>query len=87
MGIDEVITLEDGKEYVLLLTSNLDGNKYFLAAEVINNEPSEKYEIFKELIVNNEFSVEQVLDTALTEKLMEDFEDQFDAMEEKKDQE
>lgn len=80
MGIDEVITLEDGKEYVLLLTTNLDGNKYFLAAEVINNEPSEKYEIFKELIVNNEFSVEQVLDTKLTEKLMEDFEDQFDKM-------
>lgn len=81
MGIDEVITLEDGKEYVLLLTSNLEGSKYFLAAEVINNEPSENYEIFKELIVNNEFSVEQVLDKELTEKLMEDFEEQFDKME------
>lgn len=81
MGVDEVITLDDGKEYVLLLSTNVDGEKYFLASEVVDNAPTTSYELFKELIIDNEFSVEQVVDEKLEEKLIEDFEAQVEAME------
>lgn len=86
MNVDEVITLEDGKEYVLLLDSMVNGNRYFLAVEIINNVPTENYELFREIIEGAEISVEQVEDSALQEKLINDFENQFEANEDKEEQ-
>ena len=80
MGIDEIITLEDGKEYVLLTQSIQDGEKYFLAVEAVNNVPTDNYELFKEVIENGELSVEEVVDDALRLRLIDDFEAQYDAM-------
>lgn len=87
MGVDEVITLEDGKEYILLLSTVQEEQKYFLAAEVVNNEPTDKYLLFKELIINNEFSVEEIQDDKLQNKLIADFQAQYDAEMENEDQE
>ena len=82
MGVDDIITLDDGKEYILLFKS-VDGNdNYFLGVESINNEPTDNYEVFKEVLENGESSVEEVTDEVLLEKLLDDFEDQFDNEEE-----
>lgn len=80
MGIDEVITLEDGSEYILLLSTEKEGVKYFLASKYENEEPTDSYELFKQLVVNNEFAVEPVKDSELEAKLIDEFERQVDAM-------
>ncbi len=82
MGIDEVITLEDGSEYILLLSTEKDGSKYFLASKYVNDAPTDSYDLFKELVVDNEFAVEPVSDETLKAKLIEEFENQVDAMDE-----
>ena len=76
MGIDEVITLEDGSEYILLLSTEKDGSKYFLASKYVNDAPTDSYDLFKELVVDNEFAVEPVSDETLKAKLIEEFENQ-----------
>lgn len=78
MGVDDIITLEDGKEFLLLLDTVNDGVKYYLAVECINNEPSDHFEVFKEVTENGETSVEEIEDGALLEKLLDDFEEKFD---------
>ena len=78
MSVDEIITLEDNSEYVLLSESIRDGFKYFLASQLINSAPSDNYVIFKEIKVNNELSVEIVHDVKLQDLLIEDYEDKFD---------
>ncbi|MBE6148389.1 MAG: hypothetical protein E7167_02715 [Firmicutes bacterium] len=80
MGVDEIITLEDGKEYILLLESIQDGEKYFLAVEAVDNAPTENFEIFKEIIIDGELSVEEVIDEELRTKLIDDLENQYDEM-------
>lgn len=82
MGIDEVITLEDGSEYILLLSTEKDGSKYFLASKYVNDSPTDSYDLFKELVVDNEFAVEPVSDETLKAKLIEEFENQVDALDE-----
>ncbi len=86
MGIDEVITLEDGSEYILLLSTEKDGSKYFLASKYVNDEPTDSYDLFKELVVDNEFAVEPVSDETLKAKLIEEFENQVDAMDEEEEE-
>lgn len=78
MGVDDIITLEDGKEFLLLLDAVNDGVKYYLAVECVNNEPSDHFEVFKEVTENGETSVEEIEDGALLEKLLDDFEEKFD---------
>lgn len=85
MDIDQVITLDDGKEYVLLLKVMHDGEKYFLASETKNGEVTDNHEILKELTIDNEFSVETVTNEELKEILYDKFEDEFDNMEENED--
>lgn len=80
MGVDEIITLEDGKEYILLIESIQAGEKYFLAVEAVNNVPTDNYELFKEVVENGELSVEEVVDEELRLKLIDDLENQYDAM-------
>lgn len=82
MGVDEIITLEDGKEFILLTETVLEGEKYFMAVEAIDNEPSEHYEIFKQVVENGELSVEEVLDDNIKLKLLDEFEEQIDTLEE-----
>ncbi len=87
MGIDEVITLEDGSEYILLLSTEKDGSKYFLASKYVNEAPTDSYDLFKELVVDNEFAVEKVTDDALEAKLIEEFEGQIDSMDDEEAEE
>lgn len=78
MGVDELITLDDGTEYVLLTETVHEGDKYFMAVETINEVPTENYVIFKQIIEDGELSVEEVEDQELCEKLVTAFEQAFD---------
>lgn len=79
MGVDEVITLDDGKEYVLLSQSIQENQKYFLAAELVAGNLTENYSIFKEIQDADGYSVEEVTDETITDALIDDFESQYDA--------
>lgn len=81
MGIDEIITLEDGTEYILLLSTQRDDSKYFLASKYVNDAPTDSYEVFKEVMVGNDYAVEAVTDEELKNSLTEEFENQVDNME------
>lgn len=81
MGIDELITLEDGKAYILLLKATLNENNYFLAALAENNEPTDTYVVFREVIENGEISVEEVDDQNILLSLSEEFDKQIDNIE------
>ena len=81
MGNDEIITLEDGTEYILLLSTQRDDSKYFLASKYENDAPTDSYEVFKEVMVGNDYAVEAVTDEELKNSLTEEFENQVDNME------
>ena len=78
MSVDEIITLDDNKEYILLSQTNVDNSKYFLAVEAINNEPSEQFKIFKEIIDNNQLYIEEVNDKEMINNLIDAFEESYD---------
>lgn len=81
MGVDEIITLDDGKEFILLTETVLEGDKYFMAVEAVNEVPTEHYELFKQIVENGELSVEEVVDEKIRLQLLDIFEDQIDEME------
>ena len=49
MKVDEKITLEDDSEFLLLSESVIENQKYFLAVEIKNENPTDHYELFKEV--------------------------------------
>ena len=66
MKVDEIIDLENGKSYLLLLDSVIDGAKFFLAVGLNEvEEPNNDYIILKEITENNETYIQKVtiLDT------------------------
>lgn len=74
MNVDSVITLENDVNCLLLEKVNYLNDNYFIAV-VLNEEeePSDEYVIFKEIIENNENYVEKVEDMELLTKLVEMF--------------
>ncbi len=82
MNIDEIITLDDGKEYLLLFKSNLNNENYYLASEFVNEQPTENYEVIKEVNNNGEIWVEMIDDSELQDQLLDAFEAEIDAMKE-----
>ena len=63
MTVDSVITLDNDVNCLLLEKVNFETDNYFLSV-VLNEdeEPSDEYVIFKEIIENNENYVEAVAD-------------------------
>lgn len=82
MKVDEKITLEDDSEFLLLSESVIENQKYFLAVEIKNENPTDHYELFKEVKDGDDFLVEEVEDEELRNKLLDDIDDQLDEMEE-----
>lgn len=74
MSIDSVITLENDVNCLLLEKVNYENNNYFLSV-VLNQdeEPSDEYVIFKEILEDNETFVEKVVDPELTTYLLKEF--------------
>lgn len=74
MNVDEMITLENGKSYGLLLDSVLSNNRYFLAV-LLNKEeePTNEFTVLKENIDNGKVFVTVENDPLILEKLIEDY--------------
>ena len=74
MIVDSVITLENDVNCLLLEKVNFETDNYFLSV-VLNEdeEPSDEYVIFKEIIENNKNYVEAVADPNLQARLVELF--------------
>ena len=70
MTVDSVITLDNDVNCLLLEKVNFETDNYFLSV-VLNEdeEPSDEYVIFKEIIENNENYVEAVADPNLQAKI------------------
>lgn len=78
MGVDEIITLEDGKEYILLSQVLINDDKYFLAVEAVNNLPTENYTLYKETTDDGELAVEEVENKDLINQLILGLEKNYD---------
>ena len=74
MKIDEIIDLENGKSYLLLLDSEIDSNNYFLAV-LLNeqDEPTNEYIVLKEINENNEIYTQKVNDPIILSILIEEY--------------
>ncbi len=79
MIVDSVITLENDVNCLLLEKVEYENNNYFMAV-VLNEEeePSDEYVIFKEIIENNENYVEKVEDAELFSSLIQLFTTKID---------
>ena len=79
MKVDSVITLENDVNCLLLEKVEYENNNYFMAV-VLNEEeePSDEYVIFKEIIENNENYVEKVDDAELFSSLIQLFTTKID---------
>ncbi len=79
MEIDTVIKLKNGKKYLLLMESELDLVGYYLAILLDdNNEPTNTYTVLEEVNNNGKMSVKTITDTLILNKLLEDYQLQYD---------
>lgn len=74
MKVDEIIDLENGTSYLLLLDSKINNNNYFLAVRLDENEePTNDYIVLKEINENNETYTQKVTDPIILSKLIEEY--------------
>ncbi len=79
MQIDDIIELENNKNYLLLLESILDNSKYFLAVGLDeHDEPTKEYVVLKEIIENDETFVSQINNPIILNQLIADFQEDYD---------
>ena len=83
MEIDTVITLENNKNYLLLMEDSMQADNYFLAVLLDDNEePTNVYTALKEIITPDGVYCEKVTDVLLLSQLLEDYklqvEDDYD---------
>lgn len=76
MSVDSVITLDNGVNCLLLEKTTYNNDNYFMSV-LLNEEeePSEEYVIFKEIVENGENFVEAVEDAELLGELTKVFTD------------
>lgn len=74
MKIDDIISLENGKDYGLLLESVIDDVRYFLAVLVDKEEkPLDEYIVLEEVVEDDETYVQKINDPLILNQLMEDY--------------
>ena len=80
MREDTVITLEDGKEYLLLLESETTKESYFLAVVLdAHNNTTRTYAVLEEVDKDGELYVEKVNDPIILNQLLADYRSQRDS--------
>ena len=78
MKVDEIIDLENGKSYLLLLDSVIDNVKYFLAVGLNEkDEPNNDYIVLKEITENTEIYIQKVTDPVILSKLINDYSEDY----------
>ena len=70
MNIEDIITLEDNKEYLILDIIELNKERFLYFVEIDEEEmPKQEYKYLKEIIENGEVFTEEVKDKDLLEAL------------------
>jgi len=78
LEIDNIITLENNKEYLILETTKYNGKNYYYAVEVAEDETKIKsYKIFETLIRNGEEYIVEIEDMKLQQTLLSVFRNNF----------
>lgn len=79
MKVDEIIDLENGTSYLLLLDSMINNIKYFLAVELDESEePTKNYIVLKEIVENNETYIQKETDPVILSKLIQDYSSDYE---------
>ena len=74
MKVDEIIELENGTSYLLLLNSTIDNTNYFLVVKLNEQEePTNDYIVLKEITENNETYIQKVTDPIILSKLVTEY--------------
>ncbi len=79
MKVDNVITLSNGKNYLLLLEDDFMEEDYFLSVLLDEkNEPTNEYAVFKEVKKNGETFVKKENNPTVLNPLLEDYRIQYE---------
>ncbi len=75
MNNDTIITLETGKEYILLDNVIVEGKKYFMAVEYKkeDNSTTNEYKFFEEINNNGDIYIQEVVDEKMLQILLAHF--------------
>lgn len=74
MNIDDIITLEDNVEYMVLDVVELNQEKYLYCIEIDSEErPKQEYKYFKEVIEDGMLYTEEVEDPNILETIISMF--------------
>lgn len=83
MKIDDIISLENGKDYALLLASLIDDVRYFLAVLVDKEEkPLDEYIVLEEVLEDGDVFVQKINDPLILNQLIENYSLQLEDIEE-----
>lgn len=81
MEVDKVITLKNGKKYLLLLESELTLEGYYLAVLLDDNEePTNTYTVLQEIEQNGKLYTKKINDTLILNELLVDYRSQHEDM-------
>lgn len=77
-----VITLENDQKYLLLLENAFTDGKYFLSVLLDDKEqPTDVYVVLEERFHDGEEFTKVVTDPVLLDKLLDDYQEQYESME------
>ena len=78
MRVDTVITLDNDVNCLLLDKASYNDENYFLSVILDEaEEPSDEYIVLKEIVENNQYSVERIVDEAILTELIKLFTKSF----------
>ena len=71
MSVEDIITLDDGKEFMILDIVDHGGEKYLYSVEVDEEEnPKTNFQILRLIVENNEEFIETVNDKDVINKIL-----------------
>ena len=74
IDIGNVVTLENGKEFLLLEEANIGERKFVYSVRVLPDDtPTQEFVIFEALVINNEEFLKDINDKELYDKLVDLF--------------
>ncbi len=78
MRVDEVVTLANNKNYLLLLNSELTEENYFLSVLLDSNgEPTNDYAVLKEIVKDGKTYCQKINNPVILNELIEDYKIQY----------
>ena len=79
MKVDTVVTLANGKNYLLLLEDDFMEEDYFLSVGLdANNEPNGDYVVLKEIYKDGDTYAQKINNPVILNQLLEDYRLQYE---------